>query len=130
MTTAAITTAAITTARINLAAGLDALADYLAAHPEVPVNFDEATVTYHVSGRDGDQAGLSNLAAIAETLGVEVTDSDGGPVTATTTHYHASLRFGPVTYRAIYISRDEMADYDALMSYRDSIRADRPAVTA
>lgn len=121
------TTDPLTTKRHALAAGLHDLADFLAARPEVPTNFEKATITYHVhvGSGDGDAAGLTRLATIAETLGTEIVDFGGGPVTATTTHFCAVRAFGPVTYRAVYISRAEMADHEALMSYRTSVRADR-----
>ncbi|GIE87902.1 hypothetical protein [Actinoplanes regularis] len=116
------------TARQALTNGLHDLADYLAQHPDIPIPGAGREISYYVDG-DDDRTGLANLAQVANLLGVEVTDLHGSPVTETTTHFHAARQFGPITYQAVYITRATMADHDALMSYRDSIRADRPEAT-
>lgn len=114
-----------TTGRQTLVNGLHALADFLAVNPHVPAG-NGAEVHYCVRGED-DQAALANLTQIAATLGVQVTATGGGPVTEHTTHFQVCRRFGPVTYRAIYVTDAAMAAYEALMTYSDSVRADRPA---
>lgn len=112
------------TGRQTLIAGLRDLADYLAEHPEVP----GATTELHlcVPG-DDDRAGLANLSAIADLLGVAVTDMSGQLPTGETTHFYARRSFGPVTYKAVYITRARMADHHALTTYSDNVRADRAA---
>ncbi|MCU7724576.1 hypothetical protein ODJ79_12685 [Actinoplanes sp. KI2] len=110
------------TRRQALAAGLHALADFLAEHPDVPAD-GGGTVGYCVFA-DSDQAGIERVAEIAAALGVEVTDIGGGNPTAGTTHFLARRRFGPAVYEASYITNAWMADYDAHMSYRGNVRAD------
>ncbi|XVV14422.1 hypothetical protein ACQP2X_08785 [Actinoplanes sp. CA-131856] len=116
------------TTRHALTDGLHALADFLAEHPDVPAHAD-MKVLYCVLG-DDDAAGLTNLSAIAAALGAEVTGTGGAPITEHTTHFQAGRRFGPVAYRAVYVTKAEMADYAALSSYSSNIRAERPEVTA
>jgi hypothetical protein len=88
-------------------AGLRELADFLAAHPDVPV-----PPAYHTQGicefPDGDsdaerRAGVDRAAAA---LGVRAAGSWGG-------HYKASARFGPVEYAAVAIPRDAPAEDSA-----------------
>ncbi|WP_045742283.1 hypothetical protein [Actinoplanes rectilineatus] len=112
-----MTTTSIAPERQAVLDGLRDLAAFLAENPDVPAR-DVHRVEYCVSA-DDDRAGLAKLAAIAAALGVEVT---GGP-----DHFAVYRRFGNASYRAFYVSRAEMADYNAVMSYRDSVRADRPA---
>lgn len=118
-----------TAARQNLVTGLHELADYLAANPSTPTGLSTTQVTHFVRGED-DASCLARLAEIAAAIGTDITCTDGGPVTADTTHFHAVRHFGPVSYQAIYITRSTMADYDAWSTYRNNIRADRPEVAA
>jgi hypothetical protein len=108
-------------ARIN---GLRDLVEFLADHPEVP--FEYPQISHHVRA-DNDEEGIARVAELAETLGVKMTDTGGGPVRADTTHFNAYLRFGPVQYNAVYIRRRSMAEHDALMSYRDVIQPEERA---
>lgn len=108
-------------ARQALIQGLHELAVLLHEHPDLPVNHPQID---HYVLDDDDTTGLGKLAAIAAALGVAITGNHGGPVEADTTHFHAIRRFGPVAYRAIYITRARMADHHAQTSYRDNIRAE------
>jgi hypothetical protein len=90
---------------------LRTLVAFLAEHPQLPV--DARRIEYCVLA-DDDAQGIAEVQAIARTLGVEMTSSGG--------HYHAERRFGSVTYRAFYVTRGEMAIYDAVMSYRNAVR--------
>ncbi|MEU4239765.1 hypothetical protein [Actinoplanes sp. NPDC026619] len=114
--------------REALVNGLHSLADFLAANPDAPTH-GSGEVHYSVFA-DSDQAGLARLAEIAAAIGVEITDNGCGRPGADTTHFYARRRFGPVTYEASYITEAHMADYQAHMSYRDSVRADRAEVSA
>ena len=107
--------------RQRLIDGLRDLAAFLEQNPDLPVN-GYASIDYCVDG-DDDTTGLENLAAVADLAGVAVTDVGDRPVTAQTTHFYARRRFGPVAYEAAYITRREMADYSALMSYSGTVRA-------
>ena len=123
--TTTTTTDTRTRSRQALTDGLRNLATFLDRHPHVPVNSWQE-ITYCVSAA-ADAAGLAALAAIAEAIGVEVTAVGGGPVTADTSHFYVTRTFGPITYKAAYILRQEMADYRALMSYSGTIRAEAAA---
>jgi hypothetical protein len=101
--------------------GLRDLAQFLDEHPAVP--FEYADLLYHVRAGD-DEQGITRLHELADLLGVEVADTLGGPVSENTTHFEATRKFGPVTYRASYIRRQAMADHAALMSYSKSVRGE------
>jgi len=91
----------------RLAAGLREAADYIEAHPELPVPFT-ADVHYCIpaaTDKDGDDEAYR----IAGMLGAPVEGSDH----SSETH----LSFGPaVTYRAVYINRDRAAAWRAHMA--------------
>jgi len=120
-----ITCSPADTRRAGLVAGLHALADFLAAHPDLPVF--EAGATKCIFDATDATDGLAQLAEVAERAGTVVTDISDRAPTGRTTHFYARRRFGPVTYEAAYVTRAEMADYHALNSYSDNIRADQEA---
>ena len=102
--------------RAAFIAGLRGLADFLAAHPGVPVppGYHETTILVFPDG-DSDaerRAGVDRAAAV---LGVRA---------AGTGHYGAERGFGPVTYKALAISSAHRADYDAQMSYYGAVVPD------
>ena len=89
-------------------AGLRELADFLAAHPDVP-----APPAYHTQGimefPDGDtdtdrRAGVDRA---AEAMGVPAAETHGG-------HYKASVRFGPVAYEVVATPRERRAQVSAV----------------
>jgi hypothetical protein len=92
--------------RASIIAGLRELADYIEAHPGLPLP-SCVEATYCIPGED-DKSGEDEAYRIAEALGVRVTGEDG---TA-----QASVSFGPVSYIARYISRGRMAEWNAHMA--------------
>jgi hypothetical protein len=112
--------------RAKVIGGLRQLADWLDAHPDVPVcpfGWDLSIYPQHAD--DADRA--AEVDRIAAILGVDVTDETqrGG-------HYIASRSFGLITYEAVYIPRARRAASAALMSYHDCVTPDdsRPAEVA
>jgi hypothetical protein len=106
--------------RAKVISGLRQLADWLDAHPGVPVcpfGWDLSIYPQHAD----DAARAAEVDRIAAILGVEVTDETqhGG-------HYIASRSFGLITYEAVYIPRTRRAASAALMSYRDCVTPDEP----
>jgi hypothetical protein len=91
---------------------LRTLLAFLADHPELPMRAQG--IEYCVLA-DNDAQGIAQVQTIAQALGVEMTSSGG-------THYYACRQFGSVSYRAYYITRDEMASHYAVMSYRNAVR--------
>lgn len=100
--------------RIGVIQGLRALADELAAQPDLPVPFI-ADITY-CAIHDTDAEQIAEIDRIAKILGVTVTDDDG--------HYRVARRFDSVEYRAVALSEKAQRRYLAQTSYRDSIRTD------
>ncbi|MEU6780401.1 hypothetical protein ABZ912_14460 [Nonomuraea angiospora] len=104
-------------ARVQLIDGLRALADFLDAHPDVPLN-SWASVSYSVTAtnlntddRDQDDVERAEVDRVAAILGVTPTLSDNG------SHYTALRTFGPVEYRATAITQEEMALHRAAGTY-------------
>jgi hypothetical protein len=94
--------------------GLRSLADFLDAHPGLPVQRYGQKITLHTGHElpdDGTWDGARRaVEAFAEAAGAELTQTPGG-------HYLASRSFGPITYEAVAISPAVMAEHEALMSY-------------
>ncbi|MEU4424825.1 hypothetical protein AB0F81_29755 [Actinoplanes sp. NPDC024001] len=107
--------------RTALIDGLRELTAFLEQHPQVPLR-PHAEFAYYVIC-DDDATGIAQVAAVAQALGVAMTETSGAAVTAQTTHFVARRAFGPMVYKAVYVSRREMAEYQALMSYDGAIRA-------
>jgi hypothetical protein len=105
---------------------LRALVDFLAAHPDVPLGYRDP-LDYSVPDFDSDAEALEHLGAIAETLGVEVTDVGGRPPKDATTHFYARKTIGAATYEAAYVIRAHMAEYVEEQAW---VRERRAAVTA
>ena len=89
----------------RLAQGLREAADYIAAHPDLPVPRD-VQIVYHVPAGT-DEAGQDELHRIAAMLGAPVTGEAVG---------YTGRDFGPVRYSADYITRRYHADYTAHMA--------------
>lgn len=104
--------------RHQIILGLRALAAFLEANPDVPVNrhgFDLLVSTR--ADNDADAAALVDHAAAL--MGVQVTDdTDRGG------HYIATRSFGPVTYTVFHIPEQSRRAHEARDSYRTNIRPD------
>jgi len=102
----------------RLAQGLRDAARYIETHPDLPVPF---TVDIHycipaATDKDGDDEAYR----IAAMIGSTVTGSDFSSET--------QRSFGPaVTYRAVYVNRDQMAAYRAHMADWRAGTEDSPA---
>lgn len=99
------------TTRAEFIAGLRRLADFLAANPKVPVP-SYAEINVHASGSDEEQrATVDRIAAL-----IDRPATDG-------VHYATARDFGPVTYRAVAIPEQYMAEWHDLMSYVGQVSA-------
>jgi hypothetical protein len=105
------------TVRDQFIAGLRALADYLAAHPAIPVPGYSNTIHLHADSTEN--GGSLQVDRVARLLDAKVTDETPGGG-----HYHASRRFGPVNYEVVSIPEICMARHDAAMSYRACVVPD------
>ena len=97
--------------------GLRDLADYLAAHPAVPVPEHGTEILLHAASTD--DGGCAQVDRFARQLGVRVENGlayDG--------HYRAARCFGPVGYRMTAISDAAMARHYAYTSYSGAVTPD------
>jgi hypothetical protein len=104
--------------RAKVIGGLRQLADWLDAHPGVPVcpfGWDLSIYPQH----DDDEDRAAEVDRIAAVLGVDVTDQTGQGG-----HYIAARSFGLITYEAVYIPRRRRDACAALMSYHDCVDPD------
>src|SRR2546425_13008401 len=85
--------------------GLRELAQFLADHPDVPVDADR--FGYCVGGND-DAHGIAEVQAIAGVLGSEVTTNQARRPDGAATHYQTRRQFGPGAYEAFYVTRRQM----------------------
>ena len=83
--------------RAALVAGLRDLADFLAAHPDVPVPpaYHEETIHDFPDG-DTDEERRAGVDRAADAMGVPAAETRGG-------HYKATARFGPLAYEVLMI---------------------------
>lgn len=110
--------------RQELIEGLRDLCEFFERHPDVPLD-GWAEITFCVQGPD-DEAAINTTQEIATALGVGMTDCHGRPISVDTTIYSAIRRFGvAVSYRATYVTRGDMDDHRAFMSYSGVIKADK-----
>jgi hypothetical protein len=84
--------------RTRLVAGLRALAEFIENHPGVPIPWSADVMVFPSGGSDMERR--AEIDAIASRIGTEGRFTAGG-------HYSASLRFGPVEYRAVAIPHDD-----------------------
>jgi hypothetical protein len=106
------------TTRTKVITGLRQLADYLDTHPDLPVaryGWDCHVYTDQTSDTDA-RAEVDTIAAV---LGVNVDDR-----TSQRGHYTAARTFGLVTYEAVHVPAQRMADHNALMSYSGCVQPD------
>ncbi|ETK33389.1 hypothetical protein [Microbispora sp. ATCC PTA-5024] len=109
--------------RSAFTAGLRALADFLAANPAVPV--PRSLDVLHFPHRATDAEMCAEVDRIAALLGPSIDPNERG-----NGHYTASVRFGPVEYRAVAILAARRAQYEAHMSYEGSVQPDPTPVDA
>ncbi|MEU7692545.1 hypothetical protein [Microbispora hainanensis] len=103
--------------RSALIAGLRALADFLEANPAVPVPCSANVL--HFPQRATDAEMCAEVDHISELLGTSI-----DPRERESGHYAASIRFGPVEYRAVAILAARRAQYEADRSYEGCIQPD------
>jgi hypothetical protein len=105
--------------RAELVAGLRELADWYAAHPEVPLPY--GPTFDHCVLADQDPAGIAEVEGFAEALGVPVTRS---PYAG---HYHADRKFAGLQFRAYHVpaesSRQHADDQKILATVKAAAKA-------
>lgn len=99
--------------RSQYIAGLHAFAEFLTLNPEYPPTRE------HYVLADDDAAGEAELRRLAAILGADVRPPDRA-----TGHWLASRAFAGLSVTICYSSRAAMADYDALISYRENVHAE------
>ena len=103
--------------------GLRQLADFLDAHPDVPVPPYGTTIT--VSAESTDNGGKAQVDAVAEQLGASVDDD-----TAESGHYRTMRDFSHVGYHVVAISDAAYARHRAESSYWGCVTPDSEAASA
>lgn len=96
-----------TSKRAELVAGLRELADWYERHPDVPLP-PYPTWTHCVLA-DEDEAGQYEVVRVADALDVPCRFKAGSA--------DADREFGPVTFRAYYVSRQRSEDYEQELRY-------------
>jgi hypothetical protein len=95
--------------RAMFIADLYRMADYLAKHPEIPLDeYPSLTISHFPSGTDAEE--LAEVRRVADLLGVAPT-----PEHPNSTHIVAAKRFGQVTYRTVHVPAQDMQDWNDLM---------------
>lgn len=112
------------TTRTEVTSGLRQLADYLDAHPDLPVALFGWDLLVGADG-DNDAAKKAELDRIAAVLGVQINDKF-----ADTGHYSAVRSFGPISYHAYHVTTHAKAAYQAYMTYADAVIPDDPPEAA
>lgn len=107
-----------TTPRAEITGGLRQLADYLDAHPEIPVSDYGWELLGHPD-RSTDAAERAAVDQVAAHLRVPVRDN-----TARGGHYIAEKTFGRITYQYIHIPARCRAIHQAWSSYADAVTPD------
>lgn len=111
--------------------GLRDAAQFLADNPDVPIErYGLNPLSYSIGVHiHNDADGMAELRRIAGLLGVEVHDSRRGLSEADETHFYATRKFsGGITYQALYILRQEMADHrEATKPYDEAMERLRAA---
>ncbi|WP_328708694.1 hypothetical protein [Microbispora hainanensis] len=100
--------------RSALIAGLRALADFLDANPAIPV--PRSVYALHFPHGATDAEMCAEVDQIAELLDAPINQEFG--------HYGASIRFGPVEYKAVAVLAARRAQYEADRSYEGCIQPD------
>jgi hypothetical protein len=93
------------------------MAAQLLAATDIPIDKYGAEVAFSVGcASTTDEEGLAEIGRIAQALGVEVTSTSG-------THFYATKSFGAATYKAYYVTKQEMDDYSAFMATKAAWKA-------
>ncbi|WP_146778914.1 hypothetical protein [Actinomadura craniellae] len=100
--------------RAQIITGLRAFAEFIRQNPHLPIP-SLITVNYSVRGEDDDSE-RTEVDRIAAILGVATSYKFARAF------YSAVRRFDGVEYEAVAITREEMDQYRAGMSYIDSVR--------
>lgn len=102
----------MTTDRAEFTAALRELADFIDAHPDLPLPHF-ANIVVHPAGTDEEErAEVDRIAGII----------DRQPLTSPTGHYRVERDFGGrVAYTAVAIPAATMAQHAALMSYDSAV---------
>ncbi|GAA3143320.1 hypothetical protein GCM10010466_37880 [Planomonospora alba] len=106
------------TRRAAFITGLRDLADFIEAHPGIPVPRQSTPITYFPK-QTTDAEMRAEIDRIADLCGAQI-DSEPLPYG----HYMITLPFGPLRYEIAAILADARARYDALSSYHDSVSPD------
>ena len=105
-------------ARAGFTRDLRSLADFLDAHPDLPVGaFSGFDVVYFPSGTD--EAQVEEVERVAGLLAA-LPQREGE-------HYVCQHRIGRAAYRVVAIPEETRARHRALMSYADNLRPEWPA---
>lgn len=111
------------TTREGFITGLRQLADFLTVNPDVPTPRFPSPISVHFNqGNDRENFAAVDRAALA--MGVEPGREDGS------THYEVELHFGPVTYRAVAIPRQDLADWSEVQRLGEEALARQKAEVA
>ena len=113
----AVSTPGVSSERAELLRGLAELAEFLAAHPQVPV--DQIRAGYCAYGGD-DVAQMADVDAVCAELGVTAALNDAG-------QYVAERYFGPVKFDVFAVTEQSRRRWEAEHSYRGNIVAEQPS---
>jgi hypothetical protein len=91
------------TTREEFITGLRQLADFLTVNPDVPVPPYSTDIHLSTFGSDDECVGAVDAFALAS--GAEPVWNEDG------THYRAALRFGPIRYYTVAVTKVSMDDY-------------------
>lgn len=86
--------------------GLRQLADFLAVNPGIPTPVFPGEIIVHAPYEADDLDAFAFVDRVALAMGVEPVESDG--------HYWAVLRFGPVGFEALAITRERKERHRAV----------------
>lgn len=110
--------------RTKVITGLRQLADFLEAHPGVPVGRYGWDLNIYPDRGQDDTAARAEVDRIAAILSVTPTDETGRGG-----HYLATRAFGLISYAAVHVPERRMAEHYALMSYRHCVTSAGVEVT-
>jgi hypothetical protein len=94
--------------------GLRQLADYLDAHPGVPVPAYGTTILLAAS--DTENGGIAEIVSLSIELAAPFAETDGV--------YRTQRQFGPITYKGFANSAASLADYKIQTSYYGCVTPD------
>jgi hypothetical protein len=107
--------------RAAIVTGLRHLADFLDAHPDIPVSATAPLYHFTRNGNDADQR--AEIEQIATRLGTPIKDdTDYG-------HCTTAISFGPIEYRAVAITTEARARHAAAASYHGCVQPDSAPAT-